>query len=163
MAIKTPFGWTLFGHSGNSQKLHCAATYTDSADVNSAMPCLWEEETNPPTIRVNLVSCDRYSQQLHEGLQRFWTHKHIGILPQKEVALSSDDVGALLKMEKETRLVNGHYEVPMLWAEPDITLPDDYIKNQKFRTLIFRTLKFRTVNFGQKKDFERKRVRNSRY
>ena len=44
-------------------------------------------------------------------------------------------------MEKDTRLVNGRYEVPMLWAKPDISLPNNYALAKKRFSLLLKRLR----------------------
>ena len=125
LAFKTPFGWSLFGSSrGNCGcDVQCMTTYSCDS-VQSAVPSLWEEDGKAPTVFLNLLRT-RSDVELHEIVESFWRQEHCGILPQKEVAMSREDVNALERMEKETVMVEGHYQIPMLWKDVNMQLPNN--------------------------------------
>ena len=122
LAMKTIFGWTLFGPAGNASKpgksVHCSTVLVGVDPVNSSLP--------PRNLFVNKISMSREDISLNESVERFWLQEHVGILPPKEVAMSRDDLRALDTMEKHTKLLpHGHYEVPMLWDKSQLPLPDN--------------------------------------
>ena len=124
IAIRTRFGWTLFGPSVcNTERgnMHCSAMLTDEV-MDQAMESFWENE-DPPTIFTNKLAISSTGDPLHEAVEMFWQQEHCGILPQKDVAMSREDMDALEEMDKKTKLVNNRYEVPMLWADPNPSLP----------------------------------------
>ena len=45
--------------------------------------------------------------------------------------MSVEDVSALKRLEDETRYVNGQYEVPMLWSNPSVRFPDNFMLAKK--------------------------------
>ena len=121
LAVETPFGWTLF-RPPLSKTVPSPAI---SEDINVALQCLWEESEKPPKEYVNMIT-EGPDAVLHEAVERFWKEEHVGILPQKEVAMSREDIEAMKKLEEETHLLeNGKYEAPMLWCSDESTLPDN--------------------------------------
>ena len=121
LAVETPFGWTLFGPSLAKNNPSPAISET----INVALQSLWEDTEKPPTEYVNLTM-EGPDAVLHQAVERFWKEDHVGILPEKEVAMSREDSEAMNKLETETRLLqNGKYEAPMLWHSDDGSLPDD--------------------------------------
>ena len=78
-------------------------------------------------------------EKLDTQLERFWTQEQSLIASLKDTALSQEDVKALHQLEAGTHLVDGRYEVPMLWAHSDIQLPNNYaLARQRFTYLIKR-------------------------
>ena len=131
LAFKTPFAWALFGSSrGNCRcNVQCMATYNNDA-VQASLPTFWEEEEQSPAVFVNLVRT-RTDTDLHEAVEEFWKQEHCGILPQKDLAMSWEDKAALERMEKETLLVKGHYQIPMLWRDIRSPLPNNITMAKK--------------------------------
>ena len=122
LAMKTIFGWTLFGPAGSvacqRKNVHCSTIFVGTDPLNSSLP--------PQQFFVNHLTTSREEGSLHDSVERFWLQENVGILPPKEVAMSVDDVKALQIMEKGTKLLaNGHYEVPMLWDHSRLPLPDN--------------------------------------
>ena len=124
LAVKTPFGWCLFGprvQGGETmqggESSHCGATYT--ADE---MRSFWELDEQPPSYHVNLIT--REDENLHESLEKFWAVENCGIVPQ-DVAMSKEDVNASLILEEGTKNIGDRYEVPMLWMNPEVILPNN--------------------------------------
>ena len=59
LAIKTMFGWTLFGPSlykGGSRSIHCAVQFSEPEGVSQAVSSLWDEQGCTYTVFVNLVT-----------------------------------------------------------------------------------------------------------
>ena len=141
LAVETVFGWTLFGPSfSKTNSVHCSLTMTSSADKNLSLPSLWDEHERPPTVLVNLVMTPA-DEFLHKSVERFWEHEHCGILPPRDVAMSAQDEDAENTLEANTKLVNGHYEVPMLWNEEISSLPNNYPVARKRFNFLERRLK----------------------
>jgi len=97
-AVKTLFGWTL----GNYE--------------------------TPEKIRLN-QHCNHISinstEDLNTMVQRFWDIESFGTEVKLQTPLSIDDERALQLLETETRLVNNHYVVPMIW-KPNTYLPESF-------------------------------------
>ncbi len=128
-ALQTILGWTLFGSAtgvpnpgGNGQ---CSVLHVGKDVLDSSLPSFWKETESPPSIFVNCTSITPADAAIHKSLERFWDQEHTGILPAKEVVMSCDDVRAMKKMDRETILVDGHYQVPMLWDNSRKKLPDN--------------------------------------
>ena len=43
---------------------------------------------------------------LQDSIEKFWAVEHVGILPQKEVAMSREDLQALETLDKDTQFVD---------------------------------------------------------
>ena len=70
---------------------------------------------------------------MHSAVELLWKQEHCGILPKRDIAMSKEDEKSLVKMEEETRLVEGKYEAPMLWKNDTVALPCNYgMARQRF-------------------------------
>ena len=49
----------------------------------------------------------------------------MSISPERSVAMSIEDSKALSILEQNAKLVDGRYEVPMLWKNSSLNLPND--------------------------------------
>ena len=122
LAVKTSFGWTLFGNSSDAKR---ELQPPVSSSVNMTLEHLWNETEKIPVTHVNLIHSES-DQILHKSVERLWVQENLGILPEKEFAMSQEDIGALATLEEETVLLdNGKYQAPMLWNSPDTTLPNN--------------------------------------
>ena len=128
LAIKTVLGWTLFGVSRNATVnahiSHLQAVANEG--IGSSLAKLWEEDEPPRDVRaahVNLLQTDR-DNTLGKQLERLWEQENAVIQPARDVGMSVDDTTALHQLETETKLVDGHYVVPMLRHDPPVPLPE---------------------------------------
>ena len=124
VALKTRFGWTLFGpsvHSFSEGRTYHSNMITNEV-IDDAMECFWETE-DVPTLFTNKLSICAEDASLHTSVERFWKEEHYGILPQRDLAMSRVDMEAMETLEEKTQLANNRYVVPMLWAKPDVPLP----------------------------------------
>ncbi|XP_064635241.1 uncharacterized protein LOC135492615 [Lineus longissimus] len=96
IAVKTPLDWTLLGTS-------------DQATSSSA--------------NVNIINAK--DAELKEEIERFWRSESFGVRHVEESSLSIEDRKAIQILEETTRLVNGHYEIGMLWRDSESPLPDN--------------------------------------
>ena len=129
VAVKTRFGWTVYGPSTHNYDRdlgveQCSTMLTDEY-FDQAVPCLWDEDETPPIVFTNQLTVSSADESLQNQVEKFWKQEHCGILPPKDVAMSVEDKEAMEKFEKETRLIDNRYEVPMLWAKPDTHLPQN--------------------------------------
>ena len=96
-----------------------------SENINLALQSLWDEEERKPTEYVNLLT-NEAEVVLQESVERFWRQEHVGILPEKDTAMSREDLEDMDKLDKETTLLdNGKYQVPMLWCSENQSLPNN--------------------------------------
>ena len=98
LAIRTMFGWSLFGTSFKN---------SDSKDFTC----------NP----VNTSEEDK----IHEMVENFWAQENYGIAPERDTGMSKQDKEAELKLNSHTKMVDGKYEIPMLWKDETVTLPSN--------------------------------------
>ena len=92
------FGWSLFGTSFKN---------SDSKDFTC----------NP----VNTSEEDK----IHEMVENFWAQENYGIAPERDMGMSKQDKEAELKLNSHTKMVDGKYEIPMLWKDGTVTLPSN--------------------------------------
>ncbi|XP_064622140.1 uncharacterized protein LOC135484496 [Lineus longissimus] len=95
-AVKTPLGWTLLGTSDQATSL---------------------------SANVNIINAK--DAKLKEEIERFWRSESFGVRHAEESSLSIEDRKAIQILEETTRLVNGHYEIGMLWRDSESPLPDN--------------------------------------
>ena len=135
LAVKTLFGWTLFGPAvtstharpSNTSNVSCLFTRRPPAQcISSTVASLWEDR-KPPTSHGSdhLSVAERGNEKLCELVQSFWDQEVGPIAPGNDVALSREDVVAEKTLDDATVLVNGHYQVPMLWKNVNSQLPNN--------------------------------------
>jgi hypothetical protein len=108
LAVRTKFGWTLFG-----------GTPSDNPSLSTTCNILHTSETN---------------DRLHSMMERFWVQE--SSVTDRIPAMSRQDKMAEAKLEEHKRVVNGKYELPMLWADENADLPNNYaLAKQRFRSL----------------------------
>ena len=91
MAVKTLFGWTLFGGG------------------NTRIP-----------KEVNFLS------KLDLKVERFWEQDSYGTMPRlAESLLTKDGKRALVMLKERTKLVDGRFEIGMLWKDEDVKLKNN--------------------------------------
>ena len=98
LAVRTPFGWAIFGSSK-----------TQVDDINEQ-------------VSVNLT----FTSELNDSVRKFWELDSKMEQHHNEVGLSQQDKECMKKLETNTKLVDGKYEVPMLWINDDVKLPNNY-------------------------------------
>ena len=116
LALKTKFGWTLFGTSVETEDIYVNAIHESKIEPEAD-----EEESDE----------SRSDKSLNDSLERFWTQESVGILPGTDTAMSIEDIHASKVLENETKLLDGRYEVPMLWRNAQSTLPNNVTMAKK--------------------------------
>ena len=137
LAVKTPFGWTLFGASRTQSAQSPIASeinishlqVTRSAPdqhVNTVIQDLWSVVPTR-SVHVNFVSASPAADDgLQDLVEKFWVQEHTSILPDRDFAPSVEDEDLLSKLDRETyQDEDGHYVVPMLWDDRVKTLPNN--------------------------------------
>ena len=125
LALKTAFGWCLFGNLERKPAFHCSSTLVEQDPNHKAQECFWSESEEPPSFYCHLITT-RCEQFLNDSMEKFWKQESCGILPPKDTAMSRNDINALKVLEEGTRNVGNRLEVPMLWADPEKELPDNF-------------------------------------
>ena len=64
--------------------------------------------------------------ELNENLKKFSEHDSKIELTSSKVGLSQNDMECLKKLDESSILVDGKYQVPMLWLPENIRLPNNY-------------------------------------
>ncbi len=99
VAYKTPFGWTLFG------------------SVSSTA-------VSQPMCRI--VDAPKDEIDLHGLVHNFWSAEAFGIKVDAPAPVSQESKRALDLMKSTIKMVDGKYEVGLLWKSTDTALPDNY-------------------------------------
>ena len=116
LAIRTKLGWSIMGVGMRS-----------------------ETENDAIEARVNFIKAE--DQTLQEQIKKFWETESFGTTHNSQCSSSMEDRESLKRLENGTQLVNGHYQVPMLWRKETscINLPDSQpVALQRYRTLLKR-------------------------
>ncbi|XP_055957967.1 uncharacterized protein LOC126823725 isoform X1 [Patella vulgata] len=99
IGIKTILGWSIMG---------------------VAKP----DQTNVK-VSINLL-CKQDTSSLETLVEQFWKTESFGVAHKFETSLSMEDRKSMHILEQSTCLINGHYEVGMLWRNPETVLPNNY-------------------------------------
>ena len=137
IAVHTLFGWTLFGgvSTSNITINRVAIQHPVSNAIRSSLESFWTDR-EPIPVNVNTVSTE--VDELLIGLEKFFKVEQDPIA-ERETAMSQEDVKALEKLEKETVLLAGRYQAPMLWREPTVQLPNNLpLAKRRFSMLLKR-------------------------
>ena len=102
IAVKTKLGWTLIG--------------------------IGKDVTDTSLVNVNLIA--RENEQLHTQVEQFWRTESFGVVHDIRRGESPEDHIAQNMLEENTKFVNGHYKVGMLWKENNVVLPNNKIVAQ---------------------------------
>ena len=82
---------------------------------------------------VNFITAD---EKLNQQVERFWQTESFGITSKFKKPTSIEDLKAQERLETDTRFVDGHYEVPMLWKNQDVCMPDSKgLAEKRFKSL----------------------------
>ena len=127
LAFNTVFGWTLFGATrGNVDTRNLSVCLSTMTRVDSQVNKLWIDTGTSKDLSIHTTFVDSQTKpELEQLVEQFWVQEHDGILPSRDIAMSVQDVVALKQLENETHLVEGRYEVPLLWSNPSIKLPNN--------------------------------------
>ena len=94
---------------------------------------------NPQGVSVNFVSVDRKPADL---IERFWKLEDYGAVKSEEKPISVEDKRAMRIIDNTTRLVDGRYEVGMLWKKDERTFPNNLaMARQRLESLRRRLMK----------------------
>ena len=85
-------------------------------------------------------SCEELD--LQEQLSRFFREDGLGVITSTQKSMSIEDAHALKVMEDRAIVIDGHYELPLLWKVENPTLP----KNREMALKRLNHLKRRLVN-----------------
>ena len=112
VAVRTLLGWCILGAS--DVKRH------DEVQAN-----------------VNLVLSEEV--KLNEQLEKFWATESFGVSVNLKKPTSFEDQRSERIMQSGIKLVDGHYEVPMLWRESEKKLPNNrQMAEKRFTSLMKR-------------------------
>ncbi|KAK3729175.1 hypothetical protein QZH41_000580 [Actinostola sp. cb2023] len=113
-AIRSPFGWTLFGptNSTNNQPLHHMVNVIQEK----------EQQENSDTLL--------------QQLQQFWKIEHGIASPDVKASMSVEDKHALSIMNKSVKLVDNHYQIGLPWKQDIPYLPNNRcLAEQRLKSL----------------------------
>ena len=162
LAVKTVFGWTLFGPAATTSSLppniaNVSCLFTSRAPaqhISSTVACLWEDNNKPGSLPG--VNVERSDERLLELVEGFWSQEIGPIAPGKDVAPSREDEEASKKLDEATVLVDGHYQVPMLWKTDSVKLPNNKaVALKRFKYLLTKLRKDPELYAKYKETFEK--------
>ena len=73
----------------------------------------------------------RHADVLHDELKEMWTTEAFGCKFEGQAAQSKTDRKAQEIMERTTTMVDGHYEVGLLWKDADVKMPDNFMMAER--------------------------------
>ncbi|XP_048245274.1 uncharacterized protein LOC125376895 [Haliotis rufescens] len=115
VAVRTALGWSLMGvascESSAAQEVQASVNLTITRDL-----------------------------EIHESVERFWKTESFGAAYDKKQSSSMDDRKAEHILKETTCLVDGHYQVGMLWKKADCILPNNYAAAEKRFKLLAKRL-----------------------
>ena len=103
-AIKTALGWSLLGNITNKNETN---------NTNSK-------------LSINRLDITTRDETLHQLVKNFWETEDYLSINSREVAMSQEGKRCLSSLIEETKLVEGKYQVPMLWKKGNQKLPNNY-------------------------------------
>ena len=113
-AIKTILGWSLLGNTTEREK----------------------PQKDGREYHINRIEVLQHDEMLDQIVKRFWETKDCLNANSRETAMSIEDKQCLKVLEAGTKIVNGKYEVPMLWKQIDSRLPNNHkIALRRLRSL----------------------------
>ena len=113
LALRTKFGWTLFGPSFSGDDLR--------------------------SYSCNLLQTPANEDAMHTLVEGFWKQESHATRCDRDVAMSMQDKEAEERLEKCSKLIDKHYEVPMLWKDARSSLPDNFnLARKRFKFLLKR-------------------------
>ncbi len=147
LAVKTVFGWTLYGPSctslmsSKSTDVHLLTSRAPEPlpQVNTLVAGMWKDKCEPcdiPSVAGIDLPNGRSDDVLHRLVEGMWNQEVRPIAPGGDVAPSREDSEASVKLDDESSLVDGHYQVPMLWKSENSKLPDNIgLARKRFKLL----------------------------
>lgn len=108
IAAKTRLGWTVYGNATPSLN-YVALTGTRRSGV-----------------QLSMHQQSRCDEELHHLVKSYFTTESFGVTPSQVDLTSEDDQRALEVMNRSMKLVNGRYEIGLLWKHDNIALPNSH-------------------------------------
>ena len=75
---------------------------------------------------MNRIKVLQHDEMLDQIVKRFWETEDCLTANSRETAMSIEDKQCLKVLEAGTKIVNGKYEVPVLWKQIDSRLPNNH-------------------------------------
>ena len=103
-AIKTALGWSLLGN------------ITSKNETNNANS----------KLSINRFDITNRDEMLYRLVKNDWETEEYLSTNSREIAMSHEDKQCLNSLVEETKLVEGKYQVPILWKKENQNLPNNY-------------------------------------
>lgn len=111
LAAKTKFGWIVYGRQSKSQ-----------SGVKTFGKSLTQRLVNTHTRLEFCEKVEERDRELHELVKQFFTSEAVGV--SHKVLQSQEDARAKKIVADTLRFTDGRYEVGLLWAKDNVSLPD---------------------------------------
>ncbi|XP_064631624.1 uncharacterized protein LOC135489923 [Lineus longissimus] len=95
IAVRTNLGWSLMGVDGHHDS------------------------------KFDPLSVNRLFLEEHQQMEEFWSTESFGVSHNCTKPTSTEDRQAQKILEETTTMIDGHYQVAMLWRDPESTLPNN--------------------------------------
>ena len=103
-AIKTTLGWSLLGNTAEGKK----------------------PEKGGREYHISRIEVLQHDEVLDQIVKQFWETEDCLNANSREAAMSIEDKQCLKVLKAGTKIVNGIYEVPMLWKQIDSRLSNNH-------------------------------------
>ncbi|XP_055910847.1 uncharacterized protein LOC129945212 [Eupeodes corollae] len=116
-ALKTRLGWIVFG-SGYVSHPHVSCVHN----------------VPRPKMKFYFHDAIKPEESLHDLVKQHFSTEEFGVKPPKGDFVSREEKRAIDIMESSIKLVDGQYEIGLLWNSDNVKLPDSY--PMAFRRLV---------------------------
>ena len=100
------------------------------------MGYFWKQHKSWNTARKKVAVNTTFTCELNDAVKKFWEFDSKLINNVMKMVYPKKIRSSLSKLQKDTKLVNGHYEVPMLGLDKDAKLPNNfYMALRRFKLL----------------------------
>ncbi|XP_064621090.1 uncharacterized protein LOC135483946 [Lineus longissimus] len=132
-AVRTPLAWCVAGpiheESAKGVEINLLAVAEKAEDTEVINQCCRTDEVDDEVVagksEVEMNQLEQHNQKLEEAVSSLWqTEKH-GFINEDVKMMSFEDRKALHLLDTRTKLVNGHYEIGLLWRSEPPALVDN--------------------------------------
>ena len=120
--VLTKWGWTLFGSGRPGHELDVTVSLLHAPRDIVPPGRLYGQQQNRSVIDEVDISA---GEHLDSQVERFWKQENDAISLDSGASMSVEDSIALEKLQNDTKLIDGHYQVPMLWRCETGKLPNN--------------------------------------
>ena len=113
IATKTKLGWTVYGNSRGPLEFISLHSHQVS------------------TARLDTEEISRADDELHQLVKGYFASENFGVIPSPKALISAEIQRANDIMNKTLKMVDGRYEIGLLWKSDEVQLPDSFAMASK--------------------------------